>query len=551
MSQIQNSTQPMSSASNLASANFLGGSTPAAPVLLGLDDFSTGSLENFGLGGVSHDASPVVVFTAAAGDTISLYDNGTLLGTMVAQAGVNAWKIPATLSNGAHDLTLTDTNAAGVTSAALNLPFTVQAAAAPGVPEITTVYDATGPNTGYIGPRQIATDSEPTVMGTGKPGNTISVYDHSTLLGSTVVNADGRWSYKVASALPDGAHSLNVSASNGSETVTATDPYAFSTTQIMVTSVHSDGALIPQGGTASGPVTVTGWIADPSLASQGIKLYLTGGNLGSGVVLSSEVTVTGNTFSAVISQDSATNPFYSFPLTSGPYHIDAKAFGDSASILTVSDSRLGWTFSDTWSDSTAQTVSAVQADHSLAASDATVLSSSQQAVSHASIGEHDAFKGTAGGATVELNADPASYFKESSAHIQGATDGVNTLHLVGDHQVLDMTSLTGQTAAAKVSGMQAVDLGGHSNALTLSLVDVLNLGEPNLFQNDGNKQMLVSGSNGDTVSLSNTHLVGVTDGEWLQHGTAQVGGVTYNVYEHAGAHAELLVQQGVQVALHH
>jgi hypothetical protein len=36
----------------------------------------------------------------------------------------------------------------------------------------------------------------------------------------------------------------------------------------------------------------------------------------------------------------------------------------------------------------------------------------------------------------------------------------------------------------------------------------------------------------------------------MQEGTAVIGGVTSNVYEHSGAHAELLVQQGVQIALH-
>jgi hypothetical protein len=422
MSQIQNSTQPMSSASNLASANFLGGSTPAAPVLLGLDDFSTGSLENFGLGGVSHDASPVVVFTAVAGDTISLYDNGTLLGTMVAQAGVNGWKIPTTLSNGVHDLMLTDTNAAGVTSAALNVPFTVEAVT-PAAPVLLGLDDFSTGSLENFGLGGVSHDASPVVVFTAAAGDTISLYDNGTLLGTMVAQA-GVNGWKIPTTLSNGVHDLML---------TDTNPAGVTSAALNV------------------PFTVQA--AEPSASTE--------------------------------------------------------------------------------------------------ASDATVLSSSQQAVSHASIGEHDAFKGTAGGATVELNADPASYFKESSAHIQGATDGVNTLHLVGDHQVLDMTSLTGQTAAAKVSGMQAVDLGGHSNALTLSLVDVLNLGEPNLFQNDGNKQMLVSGSNGDTVSLSNTHLVGVTDGEWQQHGTAQVGGVTYNVYEHEGAHAELLVQQGVQVALHH
>jgi hypothetical protein len=62
--------------------------------------------------------------------------------------------------------------------------------------------------------------------------------------------------------------------------------------------------------------------------------------------------------------------------------------------------------------------------------------------------------------------------------------------------------------------------------------------------------MMVNGSNGDTVDLSNAHIAGVTDGQWQRHGSAEVGGVLYNVYEHSGAHTELLVQQGVQIALH-
>jgi hypothetical protein len=129
------------------------------------------------------------------------------------------------------------------------------------------------------------------------------------------------------------------------------------------------------------------------------------------------------------------------------------------------------------------------------------------------------------------------------------TGGVSTLHVVGDHQVLDLTSLTGKTAAAHASGVEAIDL-GSANTLKLSLVDVLTLGEQDLFKHDGNQQVLVHGSAGDSVTLSNSHIAGVADGHWAQHGTAQVGGVTYNVYQNTGAHAELLVQHGVQVALH-
>ena len=156
-----------------------------------------------------------------------------------------------------------------------------------------------------------------------------------------------------------------------------------------------------------------------------------------------------------------------------------------------------------------------------------------------------------GNETADLNADPASYFKESTAHIQGSGGGaIDTLHLTGNHQVLDLSALTGKTAAAKLSGIEVFDLGGHANNLKVSLTDVLNLGEMDLFQKDGHQQLMVKGSDGDTVDLSNAHIAGVADGQWQAEGTAVVGGVTYNVYEHTGAHTELLVQQGVQVALH-
>ncbi len=104
------------------------------------------------------------------------------------------------------------------------------------------------------------------------------------------------------------------------------------------------------------------------------------------------------------------------------------------------------------------------------------------------------------------------------AHIEGAKGGeVDTLHLTGDHQILDLTSLTGKTAAAKISGIEVIDLGGQNNTLKLSLVDVLNLAETDLFQKDDKQQMMVNGKEGDSVDLSNSHIAGLADGEWAQH----------------------------------
>jgi hypothetical protein len=98
--------------------------------------------------------------------------------------------------------------------------------------------------------------------------------------------------------------------------------------------------------------------------------------------------------------------------------------------------------------------------------------------------------------------------------------------------------------------VEAFDLNGQHNTLKLSLTDVLNLGERDLFVEDGRQQVKVSGGAGDTVDLSNSHIAGVADGDWQQHGSVALEGVKYDVYLHAGAQAELLVQQGVQAVIH-
>ena len=72
-----------------------------------------------------------------------------------------------------------------------------------------------------------------------------------------------------------------------------------------------------------------------------------------------------------------------------------------------------------------------------------------------------------------------------------------TIAFTGDHQILDLTALTGKTAAAKISGVEVFDLGGHQNTLEGVAADVLNLGERDLFVNDGEQQIVVKGGAGD------------------------------------------------------
>jgi hypothetical protein len=115
--------------------------------------------------------------------------------------------------------------------------------------------------------------------------------------------------------------------------------------------------------------------------------------------------------------------------------------------------------------------------------------------------------------------------------------------------VLDLTSLTGKTTASMVMGIEKIDLGGQHNTLKIAMIDVLNLGETDLFREDGKQQLMVNGKAGDSVKLSNTRVAGIADGNWEQQAETKIGGVTYDVYEHSTAHVELMVQSSIQLTM--
>jgi hypothetical protein len=394
--------------------------TPATPAIMGLIDHSVSNYADFSYGSTLHDDAPGIVFTTIPGATYSMYDNGALIGTMVATKTNTNWTVPSVLFNGAHELTLMATDAAGNNSAQASINFTV--AAGPAAPAYLGLIDHSVSNYAEADIAQVTHDAHPSLVLSATVGDTLNLFDNGQLVGTMVVTqANTKWDLPT---LSNGVHNLSITETNAS------------------------GTSVP--------------------------LFL-------------QMTVDATPAPAVQSLVSAAH-------------------------------------------AVSQDVTAVSND--------------------ASVGLHDKFVASAGHQNVDLNVDPNSYFKQSSAHIEGGSKGVHTMHLEGSHQVLDLTSLTGQTAAAKISGVQAFDLGGHGNTLHLSLVDVLNLGQADLFQHDGNKQLMVNGSSADTIDLSHAKLAGVADAPWVEHGTASVGGVTYNVYQNSAAHADLLIQQGVHAVVH-
>ncbi|CAN7199179.1 Ig-like domain-containing protein [Caballeronia sp. LjRoot34] len=144
---------------------------------------------------------------------------------------------------------------------------------------------------------------------------------------------------------------------------------------------------------------------------------------------------------------------------------------------------------------------------------------------------------------------PSEPYARRTLEFAHGEKSVETFAFLGHHQVLDLGALTDRSLATS-SGIGGFDLGGQHNALKMSLADTLSLGEHNLFLDDGKQQLMVTGKDGDSVDLSNSPVAGLSDGQWQHHGTAQVGGHTFNVIEHSGSHTELLIEQAVRIELH-
>ncbi|WP_438451811.1 Ig-like domain-containing protein, partial [Listeria monocytogenes] len=86
----------------------------------------------------------------------------------------------------------------------------------PETPAITAVSDdAQHPVT--IG--GATSDTTPTLGGTAEAGSRVSVYDGTTLLGTTTADSSGKWTFTPTTGLGEGAHSITVTATDAAGNV--------------------------------------------------------------------------------------------------------------------------------------------------------------------------------------------------------------------------------------------------------------------------------------------------------------------------------------------
>ncbi|WP_017348354.1 Ig-like domain-containing protein, partial [Pantoea sp. A4] len=191
---------------------------PAAATDLQLVNDSGSTIVPITAGSDTSDNTPVLSGKAEAGDTVSIYDGTTLLGTVtVGQDGSWSFTVP-TLSDGAHSLTTTVSDAAGNVSAVSDpLAFTVDTVAPEAITGLT-VTDDVGDSQGQLASGATTDDNTPTFAGQAEAGTIVKIYDGEVLLGSTTVGSDGSWSFTPV-ALSNGAHSFTTTVTDAAGNV--------------------------------------------------------------------------------------------------------------------------------------------------------------------------------------------------------------------------------------------------------------------------------------------------------------------------------------------
>jgi hypothetical protein len=266
------------SAQSAAYAITIDTSVPAVPTIGDIADNVGAVLGSVSNGGVTDDTTPTLSGTGAeANATITIYNNGTAIGTTTAD-GAGAWSFtPAALPPGAHSFTVSATDAAGNASAQSAAYAITIDTSVPAVPTIGDIADNVGAVLGSVSNGGVTDDTTPTLSGTGAEANaTITIYNNGTAIGTTTADGAGAWSFTPA-ALPPGAHSFTVSATDAAGNASAQSAAYAITIDTSVPAVPTIGDIADNVGAVLGSVSNGGVTDDttPTLSGTGAEANAT------------------------------------------------------------------------------------------------------------------------------------------------------------------------------------------------------------------------------------------------------------------------------------
>ncbi|MEY4612963.1 MAG: hypothetical protein RL179_936, partial [Planctomycetota bacterium] len=193
---------------------------PAVPVLISISD-DNGRNPN---DRITSDNTLTFTGTAEANSTVTLYGyihnsntntNSTpvVLGTAVVGPNgvftITTAALADNLLNERYVFSLDATDTAGNVSLPVSGGDWAISTRIPNPPVVLTVSQ----DTGISSTDKLTKDSTLTITGTGNAGDTITIYDGTTVVGTATVDSDGKWSI-TTSALADGGHNLDVTATS-------------------------------------------------------------------------------------------------------------------------------------------------------------------------------------------------------------------------------------------------------------------------------------------------------------------------------------------------
>jgi hypothetical protein len=461
-------------------------------------------------------------------DVVKLYDGNTLIGSAVVDASGN-WTVPGVISgDSTHPITATATDLAGNESAH----------SAP----IPVALDTTAPTTTLN-----LDDNNPTLSGVTEANAVVFIYDGTTLLGSQKANASGNWSWKPSAALADGSYNYNATAQDALGNTSAhTSNLPFN----VVTTISDFNDTTGQGWALSSE-----WATRSAFTGTNVTLRGSGNDSGEIMHRGYQV-VAGHTYTISFT----TIGIYSGGSPSPYFPIGVEVDNVLISPLQgMSDGKHTFTFT---------------ADHT-GNIDLSLISGTSDFTGGGSLlldnfnfrdaGPTGATSVSSFGVQSDENAHDdaissiSAHHDDSSAAVQQTEstpapvqhdDGANHFQLSGNElkmidtgAVIDLSNVAQQHQGEEI---HSLSLEGHgNNVLNVNINDVLALGSEDLFQQDGNKQLMIKGDAGDTVNLESVN-GDKSPEQWNAQGQVSHDGTTFNVYQNVDHDVEVLIQQGIQ-----
>ncbi|PNB68929.1 hypothetical protein C1X64_30760, partial [Pseudomonas sp. GW456-E7] len=538
-------------------------------------------------GEATDDTRPTFSGKAEANGKVVIFDKGIEIGRASVDAAGNWSFTPdVALAEGEHSFTVVSEDLAGNASEPTAAYVVLIDIAPPLKPSIESVYDDQGAKQGSLMTGDTTDDTRPTLNGKAEAGRTVVIENKGVEIGRVTADESGSWSFTPEAALADGEYRFSaVAVSQTGERSPVSD---------------SIDLVIYTG---NGPTQVARLLQMGKDSGQSGSDFITNngsyGRLLQGV-LNAELT---ETQKLQVSSDGGKNWFDALvegtdwviqdrSVHTGGWVIQTRVVDQSGTVGYVmkqavimdtaaprapSSVQLAGAHLQVGFDSAFISVGdrvAVIADggerrfeHTLTQQDiaagfvkldvGSISSASAALVDKA--GNSSGFIDTdaAPAANTVLTGDVTEVYGQSRDNVFSVHDvsvldqihrvegsgGVDSLRLLGANQVLDLSAVKGH-----LSSIEVIDLTGTGdNTVKLALGDVLELGNHRAFISDDCVQLAVKGNVGDKVLLSDLLPKGMDVGDWEALGQVTSAGVVYEVYQHTGLDAELLVQQGVMV----